>query len=474
MSKYIFCLSCTLLFFIQSCTSTMESKIDDLVQMYMDKNLFSGVVLYAEKGEIQYNKAFGYADHEHNIKNTINTKFNIGSLNKDFTTVIILQLCADDSLSLDKPIGNYMDGLSKDVLNTVTIRQIIRHEAGFSDYGFNTEYQNNPKKFDTVDKLMELVRQENMLFKPGTNHYYSNSGFIVLGKIIENVTHQSFGEVLKERIFSPLNMNDTLYNNFDEIKNRATGYIISATGKLRDASEFEGPASPAGGCYSTTGDLFKFYNSLKNTNLLLNDTYKQKMYTNVNEKIRMPWSKISSDESFFTAKAGGLEGFNSIVIEWLAREEVTIVLANYDEPIAEDVGMGVFSIMKDLEPDKPVIPAGQYVYKLLQEKGYEYLSAHYDSLMDINNYQYDDQWLLNQVGYDLLHEDKSEQAIQIFKLNVQRFPDEANPYDSLGEAYMNNGQNEKAIENFKKSLKIDPEKKHSKEMLSKLLKDRDV
>ena len=454
---------------IQSCTPTMESKIDDMVDTYTEKDLFSGVVLYAEGRDILYQKPFGLANHEESQKNSIQTKFNIGSLNKDFTNVIILQLLADDSLKLDDPIGNYVDDFDKDILKRVTIRHLLRHEAGFGDYGMHPKFQENRHKFKSIDDLIKLFKFEPLLYIPGSDHYYSNSGFIVLGKIMENITGQSYADLLQERILDPLGIKNTHYADLDQVSDRAMGYIKSATGKLINTGHFEESASPAGGCYSTTGDLFKFYDALENSDILLTDPYKKLMYIRANPNVKLSWAEIAADPSFFSAKAGGLEGFNSMVIEWMAKGQITIVLANYDEPIAEDVGMGVFSIMKDLEPEKPKLPARQYVYQILQQYDYEFISTHYDSLMDLHDYQYDVPWLLNQVGYDLLHEKLFDEAIQIFKLNVKRYPEDSNSYDSLGEAYMLSGQKELAVENYKKSLELDPKNQNAVDMIAKLM-----
>ena len=468
MLKYLFCLSIIAFIILQSCTPSMESKIDDLVKMYTDEDMFSGIVLYAEGGKIIYNKAFGLANHEKSIENTIETKFNIGSLNKDFTNVIILQLLAEDSLKLDDTIGKYVDNFDEKISGRITIRHLLRHESGLGDYGMHPEYQNNRKKFKSIDDFLKLIISEPLLFKPGSNQYYSNSGFIVLGKIIENITNKPFAYVLQQRIFDRLDMKDTYYSNLDSVTNKATGYMKSATGKLMNSIQFENYASPAGGCYSTAGDLFKFYNALENSDILLTDPYKKIMYVYANPDIKLTWEKIITDESIFNAKAGGLEGFNAMVIEWMVNKQIAMVLANYDEPIAEDVGRGIFSIMKNLEPEKPKIPMRQYVFKILKQYGYEYISVHYDSLMKSQNYQHEDPWLLNQVGYDLLHEKLFQEAIQIFRLNVKRYPKLANPYDSLGEAYMMAGENELAIENYVKSLELDPKNQNAVEMITKL------
>ncbi|MBN1407947.1 MAG: serine hydrolase [Calditrichaceae bacterium] len=469
MFKHLFYISMSLFIILQSCTPSIDSKIDDLVKMYSNKDYFSGVVLYAKDGKIVYNKAFGLSNHEESINNTIETRFNIGSLNKDFTYVLILQLLSEDSLKLDDPIGQYIDDFDDNISKKVTIRHILRHASGFGDYGMHPEYQKNRTKFKTVDDLLKLIVSEPLLFKPGSNRYYSNSGFIVLGKIIENITNKPYADVLQQRIFDPLDMKNTYYSHLDTLTNRATGYIKSATGKLIKTIQFENYATPAGGCYSTTGDLYKFYSALENTDILLTDPHKKIMYVYANPDIKLTWEKIISDESIFNAKAGGFEGFNAMVVEWMVKGEIAIILANYDEPVAEEVGNGVFAIMRNLKPEKPRLPIKQYVYNLLNKDGYDYMSMHFDSLMKSQNYQYEDPWLLNQVGYDLLHENLFEEAIQIFKLNVKRYPKLANPYDSLGEAYMKAGENELAVENYSKSLELDPTNQNAINIIAKLM-----
>ncbi|MEJ2543835.1 MAG: serine hydrolase [Calditrichaceae bacterium] len=472
MLKYLIYLSIFILIIIQACTPGIESEIDDMVKMYTDKNMFSGVVLYAKDSMIVYNKAFGLANHEDSINNTIETRFNIGSLNKDFTYVLILQLLSEDSLKLDDTIGQYIDDFDDKISNKVTIRHILRHASGFGDYGMHPDYQKNRKNFKTVDDILKLIISEPLLFNPGSERYYSNSGFIVLGKIIENITHKPYEDVLQQRIFNPLDMKNTYYSHLDTLTNKATGYVKSATGKLSNTIQVENYATPAGGCYSTTSDLYKFYNTLENTDILLTDPYKKIMYVYANPDIKLTWEKIISDETIFNAKAGGFEGFNAMVIEWMVNKEITIVLANYDEPIAEEVGDGIFAIMRDIEPDKPKLPVKQYVYNLLKMHGYDYISMHYDSLMKSQNYQYENPWLLNQVGYDLLHEKLFKEAIQIFRLNVQRYPKLANPYDSLAEAYMKAGENKLAVENYSKSIELDSTNQNAIQIIAKLMEQQ--
>ena len=472
MSKYLVYLSIITITIIQACAPSTESQIDEMVKPYIDEDMFSGVVLYAEQRQVVYQKAFGFSHLETSTKNSIDTKFNIGSLNKDFTDVLILQLAADSLIKLDDQIGKYVKDLKDNISKQVTIRHLLRHESGLGDYAMHPAFQEDPNKYNTLENLIELVKSESLQFVPGSDHFYSNSGYIILGKIIENVTGLAFADVIQKRIFNPLGMKNTHYSNLDSVTRKATGYIKSATGKTLNARFFEHSATPAGGCYSTMGDLYKFYDALAYTDSLLTDPYKKLLYAHANPNINVSWAAIANDPSFYNAKAGGVEGFNSMVIEWLAKGKLAIVLANYDPPVAEQVGMGIFAIMRDITPIKPQLPAKQYVFQILKEYGYDFVSAKYDSLMDIQNYQYDDPGLLNQAGYDLLRENLNVEAVQVFKLNVKRFPKDANAYDSLGEAYMIIGENDLAVENYTKSLELDPGNKNAIDMIAKLMEKK--
>jgi len=363
---------------------------------------------------------------------------------------------------------NYIDGVKNKDFRRITIRRLLRHESGFGDYGMLPEFHESRGKYKIVDDLLSLIKEQPLLFLPGSDRRYSNSGFIVLGKIIETITGKTYSEMLQEKIFTPLEMNNTFYDNLDKISNKAVGYMKTSTGILMDTERFEEYASPAGSAFSTAHDLLNFYNALEHTNKLLSDEYKKVMYTRANTDIELTWEEIKSDPQFFSAKAGGLEGFNSLVLEWMAKDQIIIVLANYDEPIAEVLGQGIFDLINGKDPAEPKLPVAQFIYKTMQDNGYEYLAKNYVSLMGKSGYKIDDQWILNQVGYDLLNERRFDEAIQILKLNTKQFPNESNPYDSLGEAYMLKGDDELAIKNYEKSLALDPQNENAVNKLAKL------
>ena len=253
----------------------IEQKVDALMNGYIQQDLFSGVVLIAKDKNPVYYKAFGKADFEEGRKNTIDTKFDIGSINKDFTAVAVLQLVDKGSIDLDDNIGKYLNIFPEEVLNKVTIKHLLTHTSGFGDYFMIPGVIPNLSELTTVDKIINTFKDEPLLFKPGTGREYSNAGFAVLGAVIESVSGLSYFDYIQQNISQPVGLHNT-YFDFKKIRNDKTipaGYMLSSTGK-KNRIEYEKSPSPSGSAFSTAEDLLKFQLSLLDDNKMLSDEMK--------------------------------------------------------------------------------------------------------------------------------------------------------------------------------------------------------
>ena len=170
--------------------STMEPKINTLVKKYQDIDIFSGVVLIADRGIPLYHKAFGLANREKNIRNTLNTRFDIGSMNKSFTKVVTLQLVNEGRLNLNDKLGMFLEGFSKQAAENITINHLITHSSGIGDY-HTPDYWDIPYEKRSLQTTLEHIRKLPLLFQPGTEKEYSNAGYVLLGLIIEKITGKS-------------------------------------------------------------------------------------------------------------------------------------------------------------------------------------------------------------------------------------------------------------------------------------------
>lgn len=275
---------------------------------------FSGVVLVAKGPRVLFHEAYGLADRDKQVPNKKDTKFNLGSINKNFTRVAVHQLAREGKLSLDAPIKTYLpDYPNADAAAKVTVRHLLNMTSGIGDF-FGERYDATPKeKIRSLQDYLPLFADKPLEFEPGTSNKYSNGGYIVLGLIIEKASGVDYYTYVRERIFKPCGMADTdSYPRDAGTPNLARGYTRPEGGgpRILNFDTLPGRGSSAGGGYSTAADMLKYV-------LALND-----------RKIYLP------DAANGLGIAGGAPGINS-VLEWDPRTGYTvIVLTNFDPPTA--------------------------------------------------------------------------------------------------------------------------------------------
>src|SRR5215510_10417679 len=182
-------------------------KIDELMQAYYDNKQFNGTVLVAEKGSVIYKKGFGLANMEWNIPNEPDVKFRIGSITKQFTSMLIMQLVQEGKIKLDGKLTDYLTDYRKDTGDKVTIHNLLTHTSGIPSYtslpDFFKEVSRDPYG---VEEFVKNYCSGDLEFETGSKFEYDNSGYFLLGAIIEQLTGQSYERALQERIFGPLGM----------------------------------------------------------------------------------------------------------------------------------------------------------------------------------------------------------------------------------------------------------------------------
>jgi CubicO group peptidase (beta-lactamase class C family) len=251
--------------------SALATYLDDLAKQ--DK--FSGVVLIAKDGKPIFERAYGLANKSKNVPINKDTKFNLGSMNKMFTAVAIAQLAEAGKLSVDDAVGKYLpDYPNKDVAGKVTIHHLLTHTSGLGSY-WNAKFDAKRATIKTVSDYLSLFADEPLLFEPGKRFEYSNSGFIVLGAIIEKVSGQSYYDYVREHIYKPAGMKNTdAYEMTVDTPNLAMGYTSDGPNGPAEGARRENTSSrpnkggPAGGGYSTVEDLLKFQIALTDHKLL--------------------------------------------------------------------------------------------------------------------------------------------------------------------------------------------------------------
>jgi CubicO group peptidase (beta-lactamase class C family) len=295
---------------------------------------FSGAVLIAKAGVPLMRAGYGLSDHEHQVPNRPETKFNLGSIGKSFTRIAVEGLIAQGRLAATDKLGKFLpDYPNAEAREKVTIQQLLDMRSGIGDF-FGEEFLKTPRdRVRSLQDYLPFFASKSLLFEPGTQERYSNGGFLVLGLIIEKVSGQSYYDYIRDTIFSPTGMTSSGYYASDAIvPDRAIGYTHRWQPIDQDSPELRsnvltlpGIGSSAGGGYSTVGDLLKFVNALES-------------------------GKLHSSEGSGLGIAGGAPGINAAIESGIVGKYTVIVLCNYDPPLAEDTAMALRQWMMRVKP----------------------------------------------------------------------------------------------------------------------------
>ncbi len=315
--------------------SELVMELESFLKELADKDEFSGVVLLAKNDKPLFFKAYGFASKEFKVPNNVNTRFNIGSINKIITRIAIEQLREAGKLKLDDTIGKHLpDYPNKEAREKVTIKHLLEMSSGIGDF-FGEKYQATPKnKIRNLSDYLPLFADKPLLFEPGTKTQYSNGGYIVLGLIIEKISGMSYFDYVRENIYRIAGMENTDHFEADlPVENVASGYTRFWDGKEhpnepRRSNIYTRPAkgSSAGGGYSTAEDLLKLFIALKNNKLSAPEISREITQNSI-------------------SLAGGAPGINALVETFPRKGYTLIVLSNYDPPTAEKAGKKVESII---------------------------------------------------------------------------------------------------------------------------------
>jgi len=245
-------------------------ELDALMSTYEEAGTFSGAVLVAEAGEVIYERAIGYANHDWGISNATDTRFRIASLAKIFTKILLLQLAEDGLLSFDGTIADYLPNYAGPGAEAITVRRLFEHRSGIVGEPAVENLDRIERDHYTRSQMLDLIASYDLAATPGERWIYSNFGYYLLGAILESVSGRTYAELLEERICVPAGMQDTLPDVTTQIiERRASGYSLGSDGHLTlDVPLDMSFVFAYGHLLSTTRDLFLFYNALLDGKLL--------------------------------------------------------------------------------------------------------------------------------------------------------------------------------------------------------------
>jgi CubicO group peptidase (beta-lactamase class C family) len=305
---------------------------------------FSGAALIARNGNILFEQAYGAANREKKTPNHVNTQFRIGSMNKMFTAVCILQLVQAGKIQLSNPFGKYLpDYANQEMASKVTIQQLLTHTGGTGDF-FGPEFDKHRLELKALQDYVKLYETRPVAFEPGSRFEYSNYGFILLGVVIEKVTGQSYYDFVRQHVYQPAGMTSTdSLPETEPVAVRSVSYTKEGPGPWNDNKDtlpYRGTS--AGGGYSTVEDLYKFATALESHKLL--DAKYTEMLTTA--KVDTGRGAAKYGFGFFDTNEDGLEcfghgggapGMNGDLKICPKSGYVIVVLANLDPPAAQRI-----------------------------------------------------------------------------------------------------------------------------------------
>ena len=327
--------------------------LDNYMQAELKIKEYNGTVLVVQKGKTIYQKAFGQADREWNIPNTSDTKFRIGSITKQFTAACILQLAEKGKLGLEDKLSKYINDYPKG--DSVTIHMLLNHTSGIKNY---TEIQAFwPKAILplSLDSMIALFKNEPYDFSPGTQWNYSNSGYFLLGVIVEKVSGKNFSDYLLENALQKAVLKNTSMDRLDSILQlRAKGYSKTKSGwQHAQYISMEGPYS-AGAMVSTVNDLHTWMQALVN-NKIISAASVAKMTTAYKNNYGYGLGIDSLKNHKRISHNGGIPGFSSY-LGYYPDDDVYIVAISNNDGNSTGVGNSLASILFDLPVLIPYIP----------------------------------------------------------------------------------------------------------------------
>lgn len=341
-------------------------KFDEYAQAVGKAERFSGAIFVARDGKVLVSKGYGMADVENDVPNTPETRFRLGSLTKQFTAASILLLQERGKLSVQDSVCKYVAPCPA-AWQPVTIHHLLSHTGGVPNFTAFPDYQKTMREPAPVESLMARFRDRPLDFKPGEDWKYSNSGYVLLGHVVEKVSGQSYESFLRENIFEPLKMTSTGYDHTAEIvRRRARGYAPGPDGGIVNAAylDMSIPFS-AGGLYSTVGDLYLWDQALYGGKLLKKPSL-DAMMTPVRNNYGYG---LGVDKIFgrpMTGHNGGIEGFATSIIRFTDDRLTVIVLSNNEAArarrIAADLAAIAFGEKYELPVERVVVKVDPKIY----------------------------------------------------------------------------------------------------------------
>lgn len=452
--------------------------LEALLASYHDAGVFNGTALVSENGKVIFTKGFGFADFEWKIPNTPDTRFRVGSITKQFTSAVVMQLVEERKLSVDASLASVLPYYRKDTGAKVTVHHLLTHTSGIPSYtGLPTFMRDVSRNPYGVREFIEKFCDGDLEFEPGTRFVYNNSGYFLLGAIIEEVTGKPYEEVVRDRIFAPLGMTGSGYDLSRPIlEKRARGYEQGPAG-VRNADYVDmGLPYAAGSLYSTVEDLYIWDQALYGEKVLTARAKEQSFAPNL-EHYGYGWTiqkrpvGANKAERLTIAHGGGINGFNTLIMRLPEDRHLVVLFNNTGGTNLGAMADGIIDLLYGRTPPPAKRPIAPILFETIRKSGVAAAVLQFNELKKAPASQYDvNPGQLNRLASELVAQKRQGDAIEIYKLMLDAFPANANMLNGLAHAYREAGQTDLAIKTYARALEMDPANRNALEKLNELVK----
>jgi CubicO group peptidase (beta-lactamase class C family) len=405
-----------LMFAVILCSATLFAQgeareIDSLVAKYLDEAEFTGSVLVAKGGKILLNKGYGYSNVEQEIANAPSTIYNIASITKTFTAALILKLQEAGKLSVNDKLSSYYPGFANGA--EITIHHLLTHTSGIFNYTDDKVFwaidQTKPL---TLEEMIAWFKDKPLDFEPGAKFRYSNSGYTMLGYIIEKVSGTTYTRALEQYIFTPLGMHHSSFGPSEtDTTNLAKGYMMYYKNFKRPSTSVHPSISYAtGAIYSTVEDLFKFHKALQKGRFLSEKSL-QAAYKKDKGIYGYGWFTDSLYGKQRVSHDGNITGFKSNVNRFPEDDFCVIALSNSNNSSVGGMVRNIINIVYHQPFSKSF--ADQPIINMADSLKKEYTGAY--------RFRQEDSVLVSLKGTDLYIHLPGQQVLKILPVNKNVF-----------------------------------------------------
>ena len=445
-----------------------------LVERLHEAGQLNGTVLVAERGGVLFAGGAGLADASWGIPNGPDTRFRIGSVTKQFTAALVMQLVEEGRLALDAPVTRYLPEYPA-TGDRVTLHHLLGHTSGVPDYTELPEFEREIQRASvTLDALVATFSGLDLAFEPGEGFAYSNSGYVLLGAVLERVTGRSYGDLLRERLLEPLGLDETAYDDGRTVfPSMARGYV--RLGSTLEPAEYADAswAYSAGGIVSTVGDLHRWAEALYRGGPFRSPATAERMRTPQGQT-PMAYGLVVYDQP-----VGGLEvptivhggfvhGYSSALAYSPEEGRTVVVLDN----TGADVQPALIALTAHVygQPVRtPKRSIADVVADAVASDGIEAAAARYREARESERSTYlFRESALNALGSDYLGRGDLASALGVLALNAEAYPESASVHDSLGEALLAAGDTTAAAASYRTALALDPDLPSARAVLESL------